>query len=139
MSQWYPKICEYDRKGWHANPYIGKEFYGVWGDFNVSVTIDSAYVLGGTGKVTNAKEVKNNYGGYEGKPETEKVTWRFEAKNVHDFVWAADKDYLHDVVEVGDDLTVHYQRRGHGGLHGDRCDPLKHQCGLRFYPRARLV
>ena len=33
MSQWYPKMCEYDQYGWHANPYIGREFYGVWGGF----------------------------------------------------------------------------------------------------------
>ncbi len=31
MSQWYPKLCEYDYQGWHANPYVGREFHGVWG------------------------------------------------------------------------------------------------------------
>ena len=31
MSQWYPKVCEYDYQGWHANPYVGREFHGVWG------------------------------------------------------------------------------------------------------------
>ncbi|MEY3849895.1 MAG: hypothetical protein RJA38_336, partial [Bacteroidota bacterium] len=24
MSQWYPKMCEYDEDGWHPNPYIGR-------------------------------------------------------------------------------------------------------------------
>ncbi|GIS21267.1 MAG: hypothetical protein CM15mP121_1190 [Bacteroidota bacterium] len=28
MSQWYPKLCEYDKEGWHANPYIGESFTG---------------------------------------------------------------------------------------------------------------
>ena len=23
MTQWYPKVCEYDHHGWHTNPYIG--------------------------------------------------------------------------------------------------------------------
>lgn len=23
MSQWYPKMCEYDYEGWHPTPYIG--------------------------------------------------------------------------------------------------------------------
>ena len=31
MSQWYPKLCEYDKDGWHPNPYVAREFYGVWG------------------------------------------------------------------------------------------------------------
>jgi len=37
MSQWYPKMCEYDHRGWHSNPYIGREFHGVWGDFDVKL------------------------------------------------------------------------------------------------------
>ena len=24
MTQWYPKMCEYDYQGWHANPYVGR-------------------------------------------------------------------------------------------------------------------
>jgi hypothetical protein len=35
MSQWYPKMSEYDHEGWHPTPYIAREFYGVWGDFEV--------------------------------------------------------------------------------------------------------
>lgn len=31
MTQWYPKMAEYDFEGWHADPYIGREFHGVWG------------------------------------------------------------------------------------------------------------
>ena len=53
MSQWYPKICEYDYEGWHATPYIGREFYGVWGDFDVTIHIDKSYILGGTGYLQN--------------------------------------------------------------------------------------
>ncbi len=26
MSQWYPKVAEYDYQGWHANQYIAREF-----------------------------------------------------------------------------------------------------------------
>ena len=107
MAQWYPKLSEYDTEGWHADPYIGREFYGVWGDYKVNITIDSEYVLGGTGFVKNPKEVKHGYGGYSGVPESEKITWRFEAENVHDFMWAADKNYLHKIVKVNDELDVH--------------------------------
>src|SRR5690606_31070682 len=40
MTQWYPKMAEYDFEGWHADPYIAREFHGVWGDYDVSITID---------------------------------------------------------------------------------------------------
>lgn len=30
MAQWYPKMAEYDFEGWHAHPYIAREFHGVW-------------------------------------------------------------------------------------------------------------
>jgi len=42
MSQWYPKMCEYDHLGWHTEQYIAREFYGVWGNFQVTINIDSA-------------------------------------------------------------------------------------------------
>jgi hypothetical protein len=29
MSQWYPKLAEFDFEGWH-DPYIAREFHGVW-------------------------------------------------------------------------------------------------------------
>ena len=40
MSQWYPKLCEYDYEGWHPTPYVAREFYGVWGDYDVTINID---------------------------------------------------------------------------------------------------
>jgi len=54
MTQWYPKLCEYDYQGWHANPYIGREFHGIWGDFTVNITIRADYTIGGTGYLQNA-------------------------------------------------------------------------------------
>ena len=58
MAQWYPKMAEYDFEGWHANPYIGREFYGVWGDFDVKIKIDSRYIVGGTGYLQNPEDIK---------------------------------------------------------------------------------
>lgn len=98
MSQWYPKLCEYDYEGWHPTPYIAREFYGVWGDFDVTINIDKKYKLGGTGVLQNASEIGWGYDtpGSELKPTNKaKRTWRFSAANVHDFVWAADPDYTH--------------------------------------------
>ena len=111
MTQWYPKMCEYDTDGWHTNPYIGREFYGVWGDFNVSILIDSSFVLGGTGIVQNPQEVKHGYQD-NSKPfkntQSEKINWTFKAKNVHDFAWAADPYFLHDTTSLNNGTVLHF-------------------------------
>ena len=57
MAQWYPKIAEFDNEGWHADAYIAREFHGVWGDFDVKITIDKNYILGGTGYLKNNNEI----------------------------------------------------------------------------------
>ena len=96
MSQWYPKMVEYDYEGWNANPYIAREFYGVWGDYNVNITIDKNYMLAGTGTIQNADEVGFGYETSNVKRQTSNIktlTWKFSAQNVHDFVWAADTAY----------------------------------------------
>lgn len=111
MSQWYPKMCEYDLEGWHANPYIGGEFYGVWGDFDVKITIDADYTLGGTGYLQNPAEVGHGYsapGVKPMKPVDGKYTWHFVAERVHDFAWAADPDYVHEKVQVPGGPELHF-------------------------------
>lgn len=98
MSQWYPKLCEYDYEGWHPTPYIAREFYGVWGDYDVNINIDKYYKLAGTGMLTNASAIGWGYdvpGSALIPSTTPKRMWKFSAKNVHDFVWAADIDYKH--------------------------------------------
>lgn len=103
MSQWYPKLCEYDYEGWHPTPYVAREFYGVWGDFDVTIHIDKSYKLGGSGVLVNAGEIGWGYDvpGSELKPTVKaKRSWHFIANNVHDFVWAADPDYKHLVRKI---------------------------------------
>jgi hypothetical protein len=110
MSQWYPKICEYDYEGWHPTPYVGREFYGVWGDFDVTINIDKTYTLGGTGYLQNPNAIGH---GYETDPSKlkisggEKLSWRFLAPNVHDFMWAADPDYIHVSRKLKDSVIFH--------------------------------
>ena len=107
MAQWYPKLAEYDYQGWHANPYIGREFHGVWGDFDVTINIDSKYVVGGTGYLQNPGAIGYGYGPEPGsRPET--LSYHFVAPNVHDFVWAADPDYAHDTLRRADGTTMHF-------------------------------
>lgn len=96
MAQWYPKMANYDRLGWNANPYIAREFYGVWGDYEVNITLDKNYLVAGSGTLQNMKEIGFGYDGNTTagtavKGETR--TWKFLAQNVHDFMWAADPDY----------------------------------------------
>lgn len=96
MSQWYPKMVEYDYQGWNANPYIAREFYGVWGDFDVNITIDKSYMVTAGGDLMNANEVGFGYQapGTVVKPATgNTLTWKWQAYNVHDFMWAADPSY----------------------------------------------
>jgi len=61
MSQWYPKLAEYDFEGWHADPYIAREFFGVWGNFDVAITIDKNYILGASGYLQNNNEIGYGY------------------------------------------------------------------------------
>jgi hypothetical protein len=110
MSQWYPKMCEYDYEGWHPTPYVGREFYGVWGDYDVKITIDKKYILGGSGYLQNANQIGYGYetpGTTVKQPAGDKLTWHFVAPNVHDFVWAADPDYVHVSRKVRDNLVIH--------------------------------
>jgi len=112
MSQWYPKLAEFDFEGWHADPYIAREFHGVWGNFDVKITIDKEYTIGGSGYLQD----KNSIGhGYEDAgvtviypKKTKTLTWHFIAPNVHDFTWAADKQYAHDIVKGPNDVDLHF-------------------------------
>ena len=112
MSQWYPKMAEFDFEGWHAEQYVAREFHGVWGNFDVKITIDKNYILGGTGYLQNPNEIGYNYqdsGIVVKTPKKQKtLTWHFVAPNVHDFTWAADKNYTHDVIQVPNGATLHF-------------------------------
>ena len=112
MSQWYPKMAEFDFEGWHADAYIAREFHGVWGNFDVKITMDKNYILGGTGYLQNPNEIGYNYQDEGIKviiPKKQKtLTWHFKAPMVHDFTWAADTAYIHDVVKTDFGTTLHF-------------------------------
>lgn len=110
MSQWYPKLSEYDFEGWHPNPYIAREFHGVWGDFDVKLTLDKDYTVGGSGYLQNPQEVGHGYEapGTKVKTKGKTLTWHFKAPKVHDFMWAADPEYIHDIVKMQDGPDLHF-------------------------------
>ena len=95
MSQWYPKMVEYDYQGWHANQYVAREFYGVWGDYNVKLTVPKNYMIAASGTLQNAEQIGFDYAPKSAKATSTgaNLTWNFIAQNVHDFAWAADPTY----------------------------------------------
>jgi len=109
---WYPRISVYDKKfGWDTNQHLGKEFYGDFGSFDVSLTFPNFYVVEATGELQNREEVlpealrkKLDIRNFADKPLYSPAsvvtepdgtfkTWRFRAMNVHDFAWTADPTY----------------------------------------------
>ena len=114
MSQWFPKMAEFDCAGWHADPYVAREFYAPWGDFEVNISIHKDYVVAASGVLSNPKECGHGYLKDESQlklPAGDKLMWKFKAENLHDFMWAADKDYVHDIVQAknGPDFHFFYQ------------------------------
>ena len=106
MSQWYPKMVEYDYQGWNTNPYIAREFYGVWGNYDVTLQVDKSYLIAASGVLQNPNAV----------PTKEGVkSWNFKGNNIHDFVWAADDHYKHLSKQVRPNLTFHVYYKEKGG------------------------
>jgi hypothetical protein len=109
MSQWYPKLAEYDKAGWHLDPYIAREFYGVYGSFDVRITIDKKYMIGGTGVLQNPDEVGHGYStNYIENTSKSTLTWHFKADNVHDFAWAADDEFTHITKNLNSKTDIHF-------------------------------
>ena len=111
FTQWYPKMCVYDRDGWHPDLYVAREFYGNFGRFEVNITADASFVLGGTGVLKNPTEIGH---GYTDEPVKHKkksrITWRFAADSVHDFAWTADREYQHQrfILPTGTEIHCFY-------------------------------
>ena len=115
ITQWYPKPAVYDKNGWNPMPYLNQgEFYSEFGSFDVSITLPANYVVGSTGDLQNASEIKFmnelaekteagieslvNNSKNEGespfpKSDSKFKTIRFKQEQVHDFAWFADKRY----------------------------------------------
>ena len=108
MAQWFPKMAEYDYDGWNAEPYLGREFHGVWGDYDVKISIDKDYVVAASGYIQNPDEVGHGYSASPKKKKKEKITWHFIAPKVHDFTWAADPNFIHDIYPGPNNVNLHF-------------------------------
>jgi hypothetical protein len=71
---------------------VGREFYGVWGSFDVTLHVPHHLVVAGTAVPERI-----------GTDKQELTVWHAKAENVHDFMWAADQHYTHEIVK-GDHL-----------------------------------
>lgn len=117
VTQWFPKPAVYDQNGWHALSYLDMgEFYGEFGSYEVHIDVPANYVVMATGLLkTNTEktwlkqldEMTRNKVHFSNDmrfpPSSEqRKTLVYEAHDVHDFAWFADKRFhvLHDQVTL---------------------------------------
>lgn len=108
LSQWFPKLMKFSEEGWHKYPYLDMgEFYGDFADYQVDITVPSAYKVASTGLLQDSievnwyKELSSNPTAGNPRTSTQK-TLRFLAHRVQDFAWFTDKNFIieHDQVEI---------------------------------------
>ena len=104
MAQWYPKISEYDYEGWNTAPYHGREYHGVWGNFDVTIKIQKDYIVAASGYLQESDPSDSKLGIKSGKNRI----WNFIAPKVHDFTWAADPDYIHDIYDGPNGVKLNF-------------------------------
>jgi hypothetical protein len=130
IAYFFPRIAVYDDiDGWNNYPYIGsEEFYNDFCHFNVEITVPGDYMVWATGDLKNKREVLSpKYIDRLAASETSnglvKIidsadlaakdipnknalnTWKFEAGNVTDFVFALSNHYLWYATSVEVDKT----------------------------------
>jgi hypothetical protein len=110
FTQWYPKICRYDKQGWHTDQYLGREFAGTFGNFDVTLHCNPKLVVAGTGVLDNKKYTEHgweNANGFSDDKKDKLAKWHFVAENVHDFAWAAENEWTHSANKI-DDIEFHF-------------------------------
>lgn len=107
MTQWYPKMAQFDEFGWHLDEYVGREFIAPFGNFDVTIHINKDYVIGSSGKLQNPSEVKGYVKNPKIKVNNKKATWHYKAENIHDFAWAADPKLVVDSAKTKGGVTVY--------------------------------
>jgi aminopeptidase N len=118
-AQWYPRVCVYDRYGWHTEQHLGSEFYGDFGAFDVRITLPGNLLIAHTGTLVNPGEVlPDSIRSRLAAPGDSAVTiwdrsrfklpadstarsaltmpktWVIHADSVHDFAWACDERWI---------------------------------------------
>ncbi|MBC8986568.1 M1 family metallopeptidase [Pedobacter sp. N36a] len=119
VAYFFPRIAVYDDvDGWNKYPYTGDvEFYNDFCNFKGEITVPKNFVVWATGDLMNSKQVlRKEIAARLAKAEKEDAvidvindqdlankavtadqaynTWKFDAKNVTDFVFATSDHYL---------------------------------------------
>lgn len=119
VAYFFPRIAVYDDiDGWNRNPYLGSaEFYNDFSNFNAEITVPKNFVVWATGNLQNVSQVLNKkYVKRLEQAETKDAvitiidstdlkkndittgntnnTWKFEAKDIVDFVFATSDHYM---------------------------------------------
>ena len=84
VSQWFPKVGVFEDGKWicsQYHPYLN--FYSDFGDYDVSIATPRSYEVGATGS------------GFPKEEKDGKNIFRFVQNGVHDFVWFATDEILH--------------------------------------------
>jgi len=118
-AQWYPKVCVYDRFGWHTEQHLGSEFYGDFGAYDVRISLPGSFLVAHTGTLLNAAEIlPDSILSRLAAPGDSAVTiwdrsrftmpadsaqraaiglprtWVIHADSVHDFAWACEEKWI---------------------------------------------
>src|SRR5690606_14198518 len=123
VAQWYPQIAVYDDlRGWNADPYLGTgELYLEYGHFDVALTVPAGWLVAATGTLESPDEVLTDMarerlgvalrsdsvvqvvsqddrdaGNATQRVPGGQLTWRFQARDVRDFAFAASDRYVWD-------------------------------------------
>lgn len=119
IAYFFPRIAVYDDlDGWNTNPYIGsQEFYNDFCDFSAEINVPKGFVVWATGDLTNCDEVLSepvcqrlqsaetsdemvnvieelDIQGKKVTKDRPTNTFKFEARNVVDFVFATSDHYI---------------------------------------------
>ncbi|MEL6124151.1 MAG: M1 family metallopeptidase, partial [Bacteroidota bacterium] len=100
VVHWYPKVGVYEQDlsgdwGWNCHQFLpGMEFYGDFGNYDVTMNVPSDMVVGASGCLAEKSE------------EGDRCTYRYVAEDVIDFAWCASPD-----LEVVEDSWGHVDLR----------------------------
>ncbi|WP_115720111.1 M1 family metallopeptidase [Gallaecimonas mangrovi] len=125
IAQWFPRMAVYDDlRGWDTKPYLGQEFYLEYGDIDYKVTVPWNYLVVGSGKLMNPKDVltktererldkaqHSDKTVYIRKPDevtdpasrpthSGTKTWHFHMQHTRDVAFAASPAFIIDAARI---------------------------------------